>query len=76
MQDWRAEPQIEAEHETRRAHNLDNLGQVGKGMEGLEADYYLAGATGKHFQRSSAVIRPGIHHEGTREAGVKLGELP
>ena len=71
-----AQPQVEAEHQPGRADHLDDRGEIGKGLERLQAHHDLTGAAGEHFERAARLVGAGVDQQRAGEPGVELGQLP
>ncbi len=75
MKNGVAQSEVEAEHQPGWAHHLDDSGEIGKGLEGLQAHDDLAGATREYFERAAGPVGTGVNQQRACEAGMELGQL-
>ena len=70
-----AQPQVEAEYDARRTHQLDDRLQIREGMERLQSNHDLTGAAGEDFQRTLRKMSTRIHQQRADKAGLEIGQL-
>jgi hypothetical protein len=75
VQDRTAQPQVEAEYDSRGPHYLGDCLQIREGVQGLQANDHLTGSARKHLERTLRQMGARIHQQGTRKPGVELGQL-
>jgi hypothetical protein len=70
-----SQPQIEAEHDSRPAHHIEDGAKIGERMQGLQSHHHLARAAGKNLERPPGRVGACIDQEGAGESGVKRRQL-
>jgi hypothetical protein len=75
MENWIAQPQVEAEYHPGRANHADDRAQIREGVQSLESHHDLAGAAGKNLKRAPGQVRARVHQQSAGKPGVECSQL-